>query len=123
MLEKPDRWNDLHEKYRVQFYHLSEQVTALEVATKNKVANEQSTTQNEANPLFAGAQNLRTLDAISYLALAKEFLQLLAERRGQPPAAIVLYTDGVTTEGPALRQAGETAWRMGVPLLSCRAWE
>ena len=36
--------------------------------------------------------------------------------RGAPPAAIVLFTDGQTTEGESLSKAAELAARKGVPL-------
>ncbi|MHB8901686.1 MAG: hypothetical protein ACYC6Y_23270 [Thermoguttaceae bacterium] len=38
--------------------------------------------------------------------------------RGMPPAAIVLLTDGVNTEGPSLEEATDSAVRKGVPLFA-----
>jgi hypothetical protein len=42
--------------------------------------------------------------------------QVLTELRGAPPSAILLLTDGQTTDGEALAKAAEFAARKGVPL-------
>ena len=42
---------------------------------------------------------------------------VLDELRGTTPAAIVLFTDGINTEGPSLADAAAYARRKGVPLL------
>jgi hypothetical protein len=42
--------------------------------------------------------------------------KVLTELRGAPPSAIVLLTDGQTTDGEALAKAAEFAARKGVPL-------
>ena len=44
--------------------------------------------------------------------------QVLTELRGVPPSAIVLLTDGQTTEGEPLSKAAELAARKGVPLFT-----
>jgi hypothetical protein len=41
---------------------------------------------------------------------------VLTELRGAPPSAIVLFSDGQTTEGESLAKASELAARKGVPL-------
>jgi len=41
---------------------------------------------------------------------------VLTELRGAPPSAIILFTDGQTTEGEPLSKASELAARKGVPL-------
>ena len=41
---------------------------------------------------------------------------VLDDLRGMPPAAVVLLTDGVNTQGPSLDDAAEWAVRKGVPL-------
>jgi hypothetical protein len=43
---------------------------------------------------------------------------VLTELRGAPPSAIVLFTDGQTTEGEPLAKAAELATRKGVPLFT-----
>jgi uncharacterized membrane protein len=44
--------------------------------------------------------------------------QVLTELRGVPPTAIVLLTDGQTTEGETVARAAEFAGRKGVPLFT-----
>jgi len=44
--------------------------------------------------------------------------QVLGEFRGEPPTAIILLTDGVTTEGVPLDDAAQHARRAGVPLFA-----
>jgi von Willebrand factor type A domain len=44
--------------------------------------------------------------------------QVLTELRGAPPSAIVLLTDGQTTEGEPLAKAAELSARKGVPLFT-----
>jgi hypothetical protein len=44
--------------------------------------------------------------------------QVLTELRGAPPSAIVLLTDGQTTEGEPLSKAAELSARKGVPLFT-----
>ncbi len=41
---------------------------------------------------------------------------VLADQRGTPPAAIVVLTDGINTDGESLTDAARYAWRKGVPL-------
>ncbi len=42
--------------------------------------------------------------------------QILEAQRGRPTAAIVLLTDGITTEGKSLSEAAQAARRRGIPL-------
>ena len=44
--------------------------------------------------------------------------QVLAELKGSPPAALVLVTDGITTDGQTLSDAAEVAARKGVPIFT-----
>ena len=44
--------------------------------------------------------------------------QVLTELRGAPPSAVVLLSDGQTTEGESLSKAAELAARKGVPLFT-----
>ena len=46
---------------------------------------------------------------------------VLDELRGATPAAIVVLTDGINTDGPSLADAAEYARRRGVPLVSSSA--
>lgn len=43
---------------------------------------------------------------------------VLNELRGSPPAAVILLTDGITTEGPSLSEVASYARRKGVPLFT-----
>lgn len=43
---------------------------------------------------------------------------VLADLRGTPPAAVIVLTDGITTDGESLSQAAAYARRKGVPLLT-----
>jgi hypothetical protein len=42
--------------------------------------------------------------------------EILESQRGRPTAAVLMLTDGVTTEGQTIGNAAETARRMGIPL-------
>ena len=44
--------------------------------------------------------------------------QVLTELQGSPPSAMVLLSDGQTTEGESLSKAAELAARKGVPLFA-----
>lgn len=48
--------------------------------------------------------------------LGQGVLDVLSEYRGREPAAVVLFTDGVVTQGPSLSDAAEQARRRGAPL-------
>jgi len=50
--------------------------------------------------------------------LGRGLRQILDQLRGAPPAAIVFFTDGVTTEGETLRQAARAARDKNVPLFT-----
>ena len=60
---------------------------------------------------------MRSLEAVgTQTRLGDGVRQVLTELRGAPPSAIVLLTDGQTTEGESLSKAAELAARKGVPL-------
>jgi len=44
--------------------------------------------------------------------------QVLNDLRGTPPAAIILFTDGITTEGETLSEAAVQARKKGIPLFA-----
>ncbi len=74
-------------------------------------------------PLAGGIEELTTaVRAASPLGTASRLGQglrgILNELRGTPPTAIVLLTDGVTTEGESLSDAASYAQRKGVPLFA-----
>jgi len=62
---------------------------------------------------------VRDLDASGEQSRLGDGLRhVLTELRGAPPSAIVLFTDGQTTEGESLVKASEMAARKGVPLFT-----
>lgn len=65
-------------------------------------------------PLSALIRSAEAEGATSRLGQA--VIDCLEAQRGAPTAAIVLFTDGVTTDGPSLVDAAQAARRRGVPL-------
>ncbi|APW63974.1 VWA domain-containing protein [Paludisphaera borealis] len=62
-------------------------------------------------------QKLREVEASGgQTRLGDGLRQVLTELRGAPPSAVVLLTDGQTTEGEPLSKAAELAARKGVPI-------
>ena len=62
-------------------------------------------------------QRLREVEATGrQTRLGDGLRQVLTELRGAPPTAVVLWTDGQTTEGEPLSKAAELASRKGVPI-------
>lgn len=62
-------------------------------------------------------EKLRKVEAIGgQTQLGEGVRQVLTELRGAPPSAILLLSDGQTTEGIGLAKAAELAARKGVPL-------
>jgi len=67
----------------------------------------------------AAADKLRGVQGIgSQSRLGDGTRQVLTELRGAPPSAIVLLSDGQTTEGEPLAKAAELSARKGVPLFT-----
>jgi hypothetical protein len=72
---------------------------------------------DKAEDLDAAAGKIRSLEATgTQTRLGDGVRQVLTELRGAPPSAIVLYSDGQTTEGEPLAKSAELAARKGVPL-------
>ncbi|MDX1962616.1 MAG: VWA domain-containing protein [Pirellulales bacterium] len=130
------RWRDLQAHYRPEIYLLSEVMRPVAGDEFGKLANSpvnQSPVPPEKQPpppdqLPSGADANKTSDPLALLKavqpvgktsrLGAGVLQLLEERRGNPPSAIVIFTDGVTTSGPEISAAATTARRQGVPLVT-----
>jgi hypothetical protein len=86
--------------YKLRFYYLSGQQTTAE-SPKEIVADlARREAQGEATRLGAAVRGI------------------LDELRGTAPAAIVLLSDGINTDGPPLSQAAEYARGRGVPLFT-----
>jgi len=67
----------------------------------------------------AAAEKLRAVEPVgAQTRLGDGVRQVLTELRGSPPSALILLSDGQTTEGEPLGKAVELAARKGVPLFS-----
>jgi uncharacterized membrane protein len=95
---------ELRGKYRVRIYRVANSAHPL-------------TAVDSAGDLDPAAAKVRGLQAEgAQTRLGDGVRQVLTELRGAPPSAIVLFTDGQTTEGEPLAKAAELAARKGVPL-------
>jgi hypothetical protein len=90
----------LSRRYQLRFYYL----TGLRVA------------EGDAEQLAAQLNITQPTGSSTRLGAAVR--SVLSDLRGSPPAAIVLLTDGVNTEGPTLAEAALQARRRGVPLVT-----
>ncbi|MFO0891049.1 MAG: VWA domain-containing protein [Isosphaeraceae bacterium] len=97
---------ELRKEHRVRFYLVSNSARLLaEVDRPEEIA-----------PAVA---KLRAVEATGgQTRLGDGTRQVLTELRGAPPSAIVLLSDGQTTEGEPLSKAAELAARKGVPLFT-----
>lgn len=67
----------------------------------------------------AAIERLRTLEPTGeHSRLGESVTQVLAELRGSPPTAVLLLSDGQTTDGPKLFEAAEEARKLAVPLFT-----
>jgi hypothetical protein len=72
---------------------------------------------DRADQVERGAELLRSVEANgAETRLGDGVRHILTEFRGAPPSALILFTDGQTTEGEPLSKAAELAARKGVPL-------
>jgi hypothetical protein len=72
---------------------------------------------DRADQVQRGAELLRSLEANGgQTRLGDGIRHILTELRGAPPSAMILFTDGQTTEGEPLAKACELAERKGVPI-------
>ncbi len=106
LLEKDDGaiLRELQKKHRVRLYKVSNAARPLaRIDRPEQVA----TALEELRKVEAGGDQSR---------LGAGVRQVLTELRGVPPTAIVLLTDGQTTDGETIAKAAEFAARKGVPL-------
>ncbi len=95
---------ELEKKHKVRLYLVSNATRLLkEVDTPAQIP----AAERELLAVEASGSQSRLGDAVRYV---------LTELRGAPPTAIVLLSDGQTTEGEPLAKAAELAERKGVPL-------
>jgi len=116
---EPSRWNvaralllqrdatllrGLAEQYRLRLYYLDKQ---------------QGVRGSEAADVETLVGELRSQVAdVPRTALGTAARAILEDLRGTPPAALVVFSDGINTEGPALADAAADARRRGVPLFA-----
>jgi hypothetical protein len=95
---------ELQKQYKVRIYSVSN--SARLVADVDK-----------ADALGRAVESVRSLAADgTQTRLGDGVRQVLTELRGAPPSAIVILSDGQTTEGEPLSKAADLAARKGVPL-------
>jgi hypothetical protein len=96
----------MRRKVRVHIYHCSSRAHRLKDAT----------TRAEVPPALEAIHNLRAEPHNDSSQLGTAVRQVLNDFRGSSLAAIVMLTDGVTTEGEDLVKVSKYAQQMGVPL-------
>jgi uncharacterized membrane protein len=95
---------ELQGKFRVRIYHVSNSAQPM-------------TEVDRPGDIGSSAEKIRGLEAAgTQTRLGDGVRQVLTELRGAPPSAIILFTDGQTTEGESLSKAAELSARKGVPL-------
>jgi hypothetical protein len=94
-----DLLSDVARRYRLRLYFVSSAAQAEEGSLAElQAAVRQREPRGESSRLGAGVRHV------------------LGDLRGSPPAAIILLSDGVNTEGESLADAARQARRKGVPL-------
>jgi len=95
---------ELEKQHKVRLYRVSNAVQFLAEV-------------NRPDQVESADKLLRAVEADgSQTRLGDGVRHVLTELRGAPPSAIILFTDGQTTEGEPLSKAAELAARKGVPL-------
>lgn len=104
------RWREWQTRYRVEVFLLSETLRPLNATAA-------AAPETPLQAFDQAASLLRTSQATGKESLlGTGLLELLEARRGTPPAAIVLLSDGITTRGPLPSDAAEAAKQQGIPL-------
>ena len=95
---------ELQKKHRVRLYRVSNAARPLAKIDKPE-------------DVAPALEELRKVEAVGDQSrLGAGVRQVLTELRGVPPTAIILLTDGQTTDGESVAKAAELAARKGVPL-------
>jgi hypothetical protein len=101
--------DELQRKYRLKLYCVGGSARLQEVGPESDV--------EEASPPPPLADRVRALAARETASrLGKGVRDVLTAQRGRPTAAIIVLTDGVTTEGKTIGEVAEVARRKAVPL-------
>jgi hypothetical protein len=96
----------LCERYRLQLYVAAAGIERVPAASDPAAA---MRAVREISADGPGSHSSRLGDAVN---------QVLEDARGVAPAALILFSDGVTTEGLPLADAAQIARRKGVPLMA-----
>ncbi len=104
--DKAKLLRELEKQHKVRLYRVS---NAAQVLTEVDRPADLERAVRLVHDLDASGDQSRLGDGLRHV---------LTELRGAPPSAIVLFTDGQTTEGEALVKASEMAARKGVPLFT-----
>ena len=104
-----DLLRQLQQRYRLKIYRVGSSARALSGGTAGASGEETSSA--------AWVQGLRELAASEPASrLGRSLQDVLAIQRGRPTAAVILLSDGVTTEGKTLSEVAGDARRKAVPL-------
>ncbi len=104
-----DLLRQLQQRYRLKVYRIGSSARNLSGGTADAKSGE--------SRFAAWVQGLRGLAASEPASRLGKCLQdVLAVQRGRPTAAVILFTDGVTTEGKTIAEAAGDARRKVVPL-------
>ena len=91
--------NEIGDQYKLRIYHLSGAAALQQGTLDEQIAElKKLPAEGETSQLGAGVRSV------------------LADLRGTPPAAIILLSDGITTDGESLSEAANYARTKGVPL-------
>jgi len=96
--------NELQKQHKVRLYEVS---STARLFAKVDRPEEVEPTVTTLKGLTASGSQSRLGDGVR---------QVLTELRGSPPAALILLSDGQTTDGEPLTKAAELATRKGVPI-------
>lgn len=91
-------WEELRDRYNVKLFSIGERAESIRFRQEISVSEQQIEANATSSRLGQGLEDILDL------------------QRGRPTAAIVVWTDGITTEGPTLRDFATTARRNNVPL-------
>ncbi len=95
---------ELQKQFKVRIYRVSNSARLLADVER-------------ADAVEPAVQEVRSMEAAgTQTRLGDGVRQVLTELRGAPPSAIVLLSDGQTTEGEPLSKSADLAARKGVPL-------
>jgi von Willebrand factor type A domain len=107
LTQENGRWfKELAQRYRPVVYYVD---GAVERSIKAESATQRVDAVREISSDGPHGQATRLGDAVR---------QVLDDFRGAPPAAVILFSDGVATEGVPLASAAEDARRSGVPIIA-----